>query len=595
MITLDFESHAIANRPDYPPKPVGLALKINDLNGEYLAFGHPEKNSTTEETAKAIAQEMLNCGAPVLFHNAAFDCAILEEKWGLTVPWERVHDSMVAAFLVDPHGQLSLKPLAEEKLGMAPEERDAVADWLVKHVGCSVKQAGAYISQAPGDLVSEYAIGDVDRTYALFELFQATELSVDERLNEAYSREIALMPYIMGMERRGVRIDVPNLAHDVGYYAQMLGILDAKIRDVLGPVDIDSGEAVADALEERKLAEKGFKLTPKGRRSVNKESIITAISDHTLLGDILVRRAIATSLRTFLRPWLEAAEASGGRLYVKWNQVRNYSDTGARTGRISSSPNMQAIPVEWEGLLAELAKLRYNLDFPLPSVRKYIIPDEGNIFIGRDYSAQELRLLAHFAGGKLLEKLQADPEADVHMIAADIAGISRKVAKTLGFAVLYGAGVAKIAASLGITIDEATSVKARYLEALPEIAKLQTDLKYRGNSGRFLRTLGGRKYYAEKPAIVKGQLRTFAYKLTNYLIQGSAADQTKQAMLTYARTTKHGRLVLSVHDEIVIECPIEHADEEAKLLEEAMNGSFADVLEYKIISTEARGFSFGEL
>jgi DNA polymerase-1 len=181
------------------------------------------------------------------------------------------------------------------------------------------------------------------------------------------------------------------------------------------------------------------------------------------------------------------------------------------------------------------------------------------------------------------------------MIAAEIAGITRKVAKTLGFAVLYGAGVAKIASSLGITEAEAGVIKAKYLAALPEIDSLQRDLKWRGNSGGFLRTLGGRKYYAEKPAVRNGQLRTFSYKLTNYLIQGSAADQTKQAMLYYATHTKHGRLTLSVHDEIVIQCPIQYQDEEAALLEHAMNTSFQNVLEYKIISTESRGFSFGEL
>jgi DNA polymerase-1 len=188
--------------------------------------------------------------------------------------------------------------------------------------------------------------------------------------------------------------------------------------------------------------------------------------------------------------------------------------------------------------------------------------------------------------------LQKEPEADVHMIAANIAQITRKVAKTLGFAVLYGAGVAKIAESLGVSVAEATAIKAQYLKALPEIKEMQRELTRRGDSGSYLTTLGGRRYYAETPKVINGKLQTYSFKLTNYLIQGSAADQSKQALIDYAANTKHGQIVLSVHDEIVIECPIEHQDEEAALLAQAMNGSFQDILDYEIISTEARGPNF---
>ena len=94
-------------------------------------------------------------------------------------------------------------------------------------------------------------------------------------------------------------------------------------------------------------------------------------------------------------------------------------------------------------------------------MRKYIIPDEGKIFIGRDYSAQEMKLLAHFTNGGMLKELQADPNKDVHMIAADIAGITRKVAKTLGFAVLYGAGVGRVAESLSIDVGKRTPSNRR--------------------------------------------------------------------------------------------------------------------------------------
>ena len=322
--------------------------------------------------------------------------------------------------------------------------------------------------------------------------------------------------------------------------------------------------------------------------------MIGAINDPLLLGHLLVRGSIATCVRTFFQPWLTQAK-SHGRLFMQWNQVRNYSDTGARTGRISSSPNLQNVPVEWEGLRAQLDKIGYSLPFDLPSMRKYIVPDEGQILIGRDYSAQEMKLLAHFTAGGMLRSLQADPTKDVHMIAADIAGITRKVAKTLGFAVLYGAGAARVAESLDVSVNEAYNIRTKYLTALPEIKEFQQGLNKLGKSRSYTETIGGRHYYVQKPAVVNGTFRTFEYKLANYKIQGSAADQTKQAMIEYARTTKHGQLLLTVHDQLVIQCPVEYQDEEAALLERAMNTSFQDILQYKITSDESRGYDFAAL
>ena len=298
-----------------------------------------------------------------------------------------------------------------------------------------------------------------------------------------------------------------------------------------------------------------------------------------------------------MQPW-SVQYNDHGRLYMKWNQIRNYSDTGARTGRISSSPNLQNIPVEWEGLKAQLAAIDYSLpDDLLPQVRRYIIPDAGKIFIGRDYSAQEMKLLAHFTNGALLKALQDDPSRDVHLIAAGIANITRKVAKTLGFAVLYGAGVGRVAETLGIGVAEARGIKERYLAALPEIRRFQQELNEIGKSRSYTKTLGGRKYYAQKPSVVKGAFKSFEYKLPNYKIQGSAADQTKEAMIRYCKTTDCGELVLTVHDQLVVQVPDDVAsiNLERTLFEDAVNGSFQDVLWYKVTSDESLAYNFADL
>ena len=418
-------------------------------------------------------------------------------------------------------------------------------------------------------------------------------------MEQAYRRELRLMPHILKMEQRGIKLDGASLQKDTDYYWRILDIIDDKIQEKLGgSVDVDSNNDLADAIERAGLS-KGFATTPTGKRSTAKESLVNAISDPELLGLLLVRGSVATCLRTFFQPWLVQYQAHG-RLYMKWNQIRNYTDTGARTGRLSSSPNLQNIPVEWEGLRAQLTARGFDLNsieegFDLPSMRKYIVPDDGHIFVGRDYSAQEMKLLAHFTDGALLKALQDDPGKDIHLIAAGIAGITRKVAKTLGFAVLYGAGVGRISESLSIPVSEATSIKQRYLAALPEIKAFQQQLTANARMKMYTETLGGRRYYSQQPAVVNGVMRSFEYKLTNYKIQGSAADQTKQAMIDFCESTTNGELVLSVHDQLVIQCPIEYLSSERAVLEKAVNGSFQEVLKYEVRSDESVGYNFAEL
>ena len=596
ILVLDMETDGIEARPAYPPTPRGLAVHRTDANGpQYFAWGRPTDNNCHEHKVIALVEQWLKQATKIIMHNAPFDGSILEEKWGLTVPWEKVEDTMVMAFIDNPHGELSLKPLAEQHLGLPPAERDAVKDWLIAHGVCrDTKGWGAHICKAPGDLVGEYAKGDVQRTYELHQYY-LKKWESKPHLLAAYRREMDLMPHILRMDQHGVRIDVPELTKDLNAAYNEMDWLDTEISRILGKeVDVDSNDELADAIEAAGLS-KGFASTTTGKRSVAKDSLLEAVSDSLLLGHLLVRNSLATCIRTFMHPWLVQARQTGGRLYIKWNQVRNYSETGARTGRLSSSPNQQNVPTEWEKLKSQLERIGYTLHAPMPQVRKYLLPDEGNVFVGADYAAQEMRLLAHFAGGRLLEKLNENPREDVHMIAAGIAGITRKVAKTLGFAVLYGAGVGKIAESLYTGVAEATAIKSNYLAALPEIKSLQGEVQYRGRSNQPINTLGGRQYYVETAKVMGGRLRTFEYKLTNYLIQGSAADQTKAAMLDYCRRTKHGRLTFSVHDQLVIQCAPEHVEEESKLLESCMVGAFADVLECPFIADVDVGNNFAEV
>ena len=215
------------------------------------------------------------------------------------------------------------------------------------------------------------------------------------------------------------------------------------------------------------------------------------------------------------------------------------------------------------------------------------------VFVGGDYKAQEMRLLAHFSKGALLEAIQARPDDDIHEVAAKIAGITRRVAKTLGFAILYGAGVGRVAESLNCSYSEAESVKKRYLAALPDIKRFQKEQTDLGKLGSYVTTLGGRKYKTDPNVkVINGRVIDWSYKLVNYKIQGSAADQTKMAMINYD-DKEEGELVLSVHDQLVAQVPIEGAT--STKIVDAMSASFQDVLLYKVTVDPSTGSNFAEM
>jgi DNA polymerase I-like protein with 3'-5' exonuclease and polymerase domains len=152
-----------------------------------------------------------------------------------------------------------------------------------------------------------------------------------------------------------------------------------------------------------------------------------------------------------------------------------------------------------------------------------------------------------------------------------------------------------VAETLNTSVGHAASIKSTYLAALPEIKDFQKELSEIGRSNRFTTTLGGRQYYVQTPAVVQGKIRTFEYKLPNYKIQGSAADQSKKAMIDFYKTTKTGQIILTVHDQLVIQCPIDFLELERETLRKSVNGSFQSVLKYEVRSDEAVAYNFAEL
>ena len=560
MLTLDYETEAIVGNPTVrPPTPVGLAYKPQGAPGEYLAWGHPgiphDAAQAALAKAKAIVREAIQRGDKILFHNSKFDLSVMQEHWGLHIPPRLVEDTLYQLFLHDPYADtFSLKPSSERLLNWKPEEQNVLYDWILAHIPEATKKtAGAYISRAPVELVAPYAVGDVERTYAIYQHL------LDKIPTQAYEREKALRPILVEGERRGILVHTEALERDLFKYENVLIDLDRRVWQMLGgEFNIESGEELANALDKAD-AVTGWVQTPKGKRSTARENLLSVIKDPTLGNLLAYRGALSHCLSNFYRPWLALTKASpsGERMHPEWNQVRQMRgetrDTkGTRTGRLScTNPNFQNPPNEYD--------LEIPAGFPdLPFMRKYILPEKGAVWCKRDYSQQELRILAHYTEGRLYDAYRVNPRIDAHetcqKLIRDITGINliRKYVKITGFSMIYGSGVYGLSTQLGVNTHEAAKIKMAYLQALPEVGQLMYSCQNRGRSGRSIKTWGGREYYVEPARPINGSIRNFDYKLLNYLIQGSAADCTKEAIIRWANNPGSGVFSCTVHDEINI-------------------------------------------
>lgn len=601
-VVIDFESWAIQPRPKYPPKPVGVAIKLPRKKARYYAWGHPTKNNCTFEQAKYALELALLGDRPVVFHNAKFDLAVLEEGMGVCLPdKERVHDTMILAHLNDPYEPtFALKPLSEKHLGLPPEERDAVRDWLVENGVCKAgaKDWGASIAMAPGDLVGAYAIGDVDRTLGLYKKYA---LSIEERgMSAAYERERFLIPLLHENEKQGVRVDRERLLTDVREYQAAMETVEAWLRKRLKAPTLNLGadQQLADALDKAGVVtEFGMtppsKTYPQGQRSVSKKNLRKSMfSDERVFLALGYRNRLQTCLSTFMLPWLEMSETTG-RIYTSWRQL------GAVTGRFSSSPNFQNIPKDWYDKPDGYAHPPFLRVRELPLIRSYILPDEGCVLLAADYGGQELRVAAHFEDGELMAAYRANPTLDAHgFVEGEIAKVTdrvfqRRVRKAGLFLSLYGGGARRLAEELDLPLAEATALRDAFRGALPGIWALDDYLKDCGRRGEGFMTLGGREYHAEPAKVVDGQVWRFEYKMLNCVIQGSSADQTKAAMLLYDQRRQHGRLVLTCHDEIVVSVPMEWALDEATILTEAMTSALP--MDVPVIADCKIGTNYAEM
>lgn len=529
---------------------VGFAVAFNDFVG-YYPIRHEGGGNLPEKPVMGYIKEMMECDVPKVMHNAQYDLGWL--RWAGIKVNGKVYDTMTAAAVLNENRRYyNLDGLAREYLSESKNERLlrlAAADYGV--------DPKADMWRLPSRFVGTYAEQDAAVTRRLWERLKPD--LIKEEVSSIFELETALTPMLLEMRWRGVRVDEEGAERAQGQLEAREKQILKEIKDETGvwvePWNANSIASVFDSLE------LDYPRTEKtDAPSFTKQFL--AAHEHPTAKQIVRLRELNKASTTFIRNILKFS--NNGRIHAEFHPLRS-DEGGTVTGRFSSSnPNLQQIPARDP----EIKSL----------IRGLFLPEEGEKWGSFDYASQEPRWLAHYCASisgvhrhpsidEVVERYKAD-DADFHQMVADMAGISRKDAKTVNLGIMYGMGVNKMAGVLDTTVQEAKELLSEYHNRVPFVKGLATMVSNHANDAGVIRTVKGRKCrfdmwepktfgihkplpleQAQKEYGGRGAIkRAFTYKALNRLIQGSSADQTKQAMLDCYDA---GYLpMLQVHDEL---------------------------------------------
>jgi DNA polymerase-1 len=451
-------------------------------------------------------------------------------------------DVEIAGHMLDATGAHQLSALASEHLGRGVRSWEEIAGRGAK--AKSAEQIGV-------ETVSRWAAEQADALLALAGLLE-TRLAEDE-LTELYRDvEIPLTSVLSRMERAGVRVDEPHLAHLSEEYEQELARIESEIQSLAGEKFLVSSPKQLQVILFEKLGLPILKKTKTGY-STAEDVLEQLAAHHELPGRVLAWRKLSKLKSTYLDALPPLVDETTGRIHPSFHQL------GAATGRLSASnPNVQNIPIRG----AEGGR-----------IREAFVPAEGRVLLSADYSQVELRIVAHYSGDASLIEAFRDGE-DVHRrTAAEVAGISldevtdeqRARAKAVNFGIIYGSSAFGLSRQLGIAAGEAQSTIDAYFAQYEGVRRFLDETTAQAKKDGFVRTWMGRRRYLPDLGSRNRVLRQAAERMaTNTVIQGTAADLIKKAMVDVDRAlTASGlraTLILQVHDELVFETPIDEQE-----------------------------------
>ena len=556
---------------------VGYAIATSDWSG-YIPIGHKGGGNLDKRIISKWLKKVFDLPCDKIMHNAQYDAGWIKRE-GFELKGRIIDTMLIASLLDENRFSYSLNALAFDLLGKTKSEKDLVE--AARTFGLDPK---AEMWKMPAMYVGPYA--EVDAQLAL-ELYNYMSVEVGkEGLWDIVNLELDLLPCLVDMTYRGVRVDLDRAERTRDELLKREKAILQNIKKEAGfDVEIWAAQSLAKAFDKIGIA---YTQTEKGSPSFTKTFL--AEHEHPFARMIVDARNLNKTSGTFINNILKYCNTDG-RIHGHINQ--NRSDSGGTvSGRLSmNNPNLQQIPARDP----ELG----------PMIRSLFLPEEGEQWAAIDFSQQEPRILVHYAHvyGKsrgiplhgardFVRKYNEDPDTDFHTMVAEMADIGRKQAKTINLGMMYGMGVNKLADQLDISVEEAKKLINQYHDRVPFVKGLMTGVMNRLNdkeASGSVRSILGRKCrfdlwepdtFAMNKALpyrdaVKeyGETtrlkRAYTYKALNRLIQASAADMTKQAMVNLY---KAGHLPLvQIHDEIAMSVTDrEQALAFAKIMEDAV-------------------------
>ncbi len=549
-------------------KLVGLGIAWEHDKTAYIPVAHTEGEQLdwAATVLPAIQPFFADASIPKLAHNAKYDLTVCLQH-GLHIDGT-IHDTMVMAWVMDPASRrLGLKAQAEDELGWQMTE-------ISELIGSGRKQIT--IDKVDIQPVGAYCAADVDATIQLYDL-------LEPRLKESglmalYEKiERPLVPVLTDMERTGIRLDTEYLAEMSKMLVTRLSELASTLVQIVGhEFNQRSTQQMSQVLfEEMAFPTKGMKKTKSGHYStavteLEKLRHADLSADQSLVIETIFEQRQLEKLRgTYVDALPELVNPTTERLHTNFNQ------SGAVTGRMSSSnPNLQNIPIR-----TELGR----------KVRRAFVAEPGWLLMAADYSQVELRILAHIAQEPgLIAAFQDDQ--DIHSATAarlfdvDIDAVDksqRGLAKTINFATIYGVSAFGLSNRTEMGPKEAQKFLDQYFETYPQIQVYIDQTLTKAKEEGYVETLLGRKRFF--PELQSGSLQfnqrsSIERAAMNAPIQGTAADIMKIAMLNVhnklAASGLQARMLLQVHDELVLELPPEEKDAAITLVREVMESAY---------------------
>jgi len=560
---------------------VGISLAVKPGEGYYIPVGHRSgEQLPLEQVTSALRGPLAGSPIPKIGHHLKYDYLILARHGIRMQPL--AFDSMIAEWVLDPGSRnLGLKNLAEIRLGQSMTHIEAL-------IGSGRNQIS--MADVPIQEAAAYAAMDAEVVTRL-RLLQEKELARLPKMHALFTNiEMPLVPVLAEMEMAGIALDKDFFKAFALQVNERLAAIEQDIYQAAGKTfNINSTQQLSDILFgvlHLTPPDRG-KKTASGHYSTAAGVLDEMSGQHPVVDMVLEYREYAKLKSTYVDALPTQVHPETGRVHT------SFSQTGAITGRLSSSnPNLQNIPTR-----TELGR----------RVRRGFVADPGNVLLSLDYSQIELRIVAHMAQDEAMlnafrqgQDIHTATAAAIHGISLDaVTKEQRRHAKAINFGLIYGMSAFGLTRTTDLTLAEAEEFVKAYFRQFPGIKRYLDGIRQEAGKIGYVETMLGRRRYF--PAL-KGQLNQAIKnreerEAINAPIQGTAADIMKIAMIRIPpaldQAGLHGRLLLQVHDELVLECPRTELEKTAQVVRDVMENACPMSIP---LTTEARwGLNWDEM